>query len=78
MKILKFKEPDGGRHQYQTEDIQRIVNVCFENGYYLSKDQAMVAWEKYSEDFYAAGWLIIPEKDEDILKCILCVMETEE
>ena len=78
MKILKFKQPGAEWHEYQKDDIERIFNVCLANGYYLTRDQAMIAWEKYSEDYYAAGWLILPEKYEDILKCILCVMEPEE
>lgn len=78
MKILKFRKPVSGRHQHFKEDVQRIVSVCKDKGYELSEENAMIAWEKYSEDYYAAGWLILPKKDEDVVNAILKVMEEEE
>lgn len=77
MKKLVFKKPTHDYHSYQKEDIQRIVSVCARKGYELSEQDAMLAWEKYSEDHYCAGWLILPKEDEQLFNDIMKVMEEE-
>lgn len=59
------------RLKYQEEqfhysgDIDRIVNVFADRGYEISYSDAGHAWERHSEN-YAAGWLILPENDDDL------------
>ncbi len=77
MKNLKFRESFfGGRHQYCREDIKKIVDVCARAGYRLSEHDAMVAWERYSDQYWAAGWLMLHD-DEEIINAILLIMEPE-
>ena len=52
------------------KDVDIIINVCKQNGYIVSKGDARKIWENYS-DSVAASWLILPEKDEDIMRIIL-------
>lgn len=78
MKTLKFKKRDDWFHKAFTEDIQRIVSVCAKNELAISEQDAMLAWEEYSEQYYAAGWLCLPEKDSEVLDAILKIMEPEE
>lgn len=46
-------------------DTERIVKVAFANGYTISLKQAEAAWEAYS-DSMAAGWMRLPEDDEEL------------
>lgn len=77
MKNLKFKKLQNSHHEDYEEDIQRIMLVCLQNDYLISQQDAMIAWEKYSEDYFCAGWLVLPKKDEEILSAVLKIMEEE-
>jgi hypothetical protein len=46
-------------------DVLRIRQVALRNGLALSDAEAQAAWERFS-DSMAAGWLTLPEDDEDI------------
>lgn len=35
---------------------------------YLSDDEAYLAYHNWSEDYYAAGWLCLPEDSLDLYK----------
>ena len=50
-------------------DVDRIVEVCLNAGYYLSKADAQYAWEEYS-DSLAACWLSLPDNNK-ILDIVL-------
>lgn len=52
------------------EDIARIIRILAERGHTLTPKQAADAWEAYSETYFA-GWLVLPEKDEDVASLIL-------
>jgi hypothetical protein len=58
-----FEEED----DYYRSDITRMVRVCREAGYTLSRSAARRIWDQHSARF-AAGWLILPERDEDLLQ----------
>jgi hypothetical protein len=51
------------------DDVKRIQKVLFDNGYSATANQCVVLWERYSESM-AAGWMNLPEKDEDIFEYI--------
>ncbi len=76
MKKLKLKDLKGSYHEYQKEDIGRIVFVCAQKGYLISEQTAMIAWERYS-DMFAAGWLILPNNDEHLFNDIMTITEEE-
>lgn len=67
MNKLRFTRPLDTDH---TIDIDRIVRVCLANDYEISRLDAQLAWEAYSEESYAAGWITLPERDEDLLDAI--------
>lgn len=76
MKKLIFKQSRYDYHEYQKEDIKRMVSVCAQKGYQISDRDAMIAWERYS-DMFAAGWLCLPKEDEHLFNDIMTIMEEE-
>ena len=48
------------------EDLDRIKNVCQKMNIYLSDDEAYLAYHNWSEDYYRAGWLCLPDSDLDL------------
>ncbi len=61
MKKLKFKDPYNHHYEY-TNDIDRIVKIFAERGYEISHEDAVRAWEEFSES-YCAGWMILGNDD---------------
>jgi hypothetical protein len=55
-------------------DCQRIVEVLASHGYHCTLEQAQDLWKDYS-DHYAAGWLILPESDEDVFYSVSSLFE---
>ena len=51
------------------EDVTRIQNVLAATGRYASRAECEYLWEKYS-DSLAAGWIYLPDTDEELLNCI--------
>jgi len=47
------------------EDAERIQKILLNNGYTASPKECERLWEDYS-DSMAAGWMGLPEKDEDV------------
>ena len=43
--------------EFMTADIDRIVSVCANAGYAISREVAQVAYEFWSEEAYCASWL---------------------
>lgn len=58
------------------DDVERIVRVFAERGYEISPTEAQEAWKGYS-DCLAAGWLILPENDEDVFLAAFGEFDTE-
>jgi len=58
---LKFKDPYNHHFEYQS-DIERIVKIFADRGYEISHEDAVRAWEQYS-DSMAAGWMFLDEED---------------
>jgi hypothetical protein len=66
MKILKFKtvQEMGVEDTFRwSEDVGRIIGICYARGCIISQADAQAAWEQYSDDL-CAGWLILGEDDE--------------
>lgn len=68
MKNLVFKKEK--EHFHYWDDVRKIVKVFDAKGYRIAEEDARAAWEKYSETM-CAGWLILPEKNEDIFNAII-------
>ncbi len=62
MKKLKFKDPYNHHYEY-TNDIDRIVKIFAERGYEISHEDAVRAWEEFSES-YCASWMGLGNDDE--------------
>jgi hypothetical protein len=56
------------------EDCKHIASIALKNGYELSLRQAQDIWRDYSHSM-AAGWLILGEDDEVILRIVRRVAE---
>lgn len=52
------------------EDVARIIRILAERGYSASGMDAQGLWENYSEDYYAAGWIDMPDDDETVWAAI--------
>lgn len=38
----------------EKEDVARIVRICADRGYSISPEEALGAWEAYSQDYFAS------------------------
>jgi len=67
MKILKFKPvvPPEYDTLWQTDDVDRIIKICNERGYYISDTDARAAWVEYS-DSWCACWMSLGDDDDVI------------
>jgi hypothetical protein len=50
-------------------DCERICEVALKHGYRIAPRMAELIWEEHS-DCFAAGWLHLPEDDDDIWRII--------
>jgi hypothetical protein len=62
LKKLKVREHYNHHFEYQN-DIDRIVKIFADKGYEISREDAVISWENYSES-YAAGWMSLGSDDE--------------
>lgn len=63
------KHPHYEVHEDYPGDIDRIQEALECSGRYASREDCEWMWRQYS-DSMAAGWLILPDTDEEILRCI--------
>lgn len=54
-----------------------LVEAAARLGYHINGHVAEVAWERYS-DSMAAGWMSVPESDEDTLAILLAYCDVVE
>jgi hypothetical protein len=73
LKKLKFNSPYNHHFEYQ-DDINRIVKIFADRGYEISSDDAVRAWEEYS-DSLCAGWMSLGPDDE-VFQDTFCYFET--
>jgi hypothetical protein len=67
LKYPKAKTSNPVRYPY---DCERIVKVLRSKGYGLSLHEAERMWESHS-DSYCAGWLILPDIDQEIIDALI-------
>lgn len=67
--IVKSKTKDF-THRH-LPDVQRIYQVMTAGGVDTDLETCALLWDEYSED-YAAGWLGLPEYDEDLFDTVMC------
>jgi predicted solute-binding protein len=51
------------------EDVERIQKLMVSKGYYSTLKMSANMWEEYS-DTYCAGWLGLPESDEELFNIL--------
>jgi hypothetical protein len=74
MRKLAFKKEIGGDEKERSADVTRIVNAFIIYGDVVSREDAKLAWEKYS-DSMAAGWMGLPSEDNEIYHCVRSYFE---
>lgn len=52
------------------EDVDRIVHTCRRSGYGICREDAVTIWQNRSSA-WCAGWLILPEDDDDLIEAVL-------
>jgi hypothetical protein len=62
LRLIKVKRNDRLDYVY---DCERIVKVLASHGYHATIEQAHELWDAHSE-MMAAGWLHLPEDDEQL------------
>lgn len=65
------------RCRYPSE-VQRIVKLLASEGYFLNAREAEELWEDYSESYFAASWLSLPEQDTVLLDILIRIIERED
>lgn len=56
--------------QHEAKDVERLVRILAAHGHQMTAAQAVELWEAYSETYFA-GWLTLPDTDEDVARLIL-------
>ena len=62
---------------YRSGDCQRLVKIFADRNYSISLAEAGTLWQKHS-DSMAAGWMMMPEKDEHVFDCVRFLFEEVE
>lgn len=62
--IRKIIKEDNYEHRHIT-DVKRLQRVMLQNGYESDLRSVAGLWDDYS-DTYAAGWIGLPENDEEL------------
>jgi hypothetical protein len=60
--LIPIRMKSGGQFDYP-DDVRRIVAAFAARGYLIIDADAATAWERYSDDYYAAGWLSLGSAD---------------
>jgi len=63
-----MKHKENFEHRF-IEDVERIQQVMVSKGYYCTLKMCAHMWEEYS-DTYCAGWLSLPESDDDLFNIL--------
>lgn len=66
MKEIEIVSEHGQRY---IDDIRRIKNILLHRGYNATLTNSEQLWDRYS-DSMAAGWMTLPENDEEVFECI--------
>lgn len=69
MQKIRVLDPYSNHIDMYRMDADRIAKCLADRGYEATPQQAVRLWERYSESF-AAGWLGLPESDEEVFECV--------
>jgi cephalosporin-C deacetylase-like acetyl esterase len=58
------------------DDVKRIKRVLEEHDYSATNSQCVELWRMYSGSM-CAGWLFLPDSDDEIFECIASYLEDE-
>lgn len=58
------------------EDVARIRRVLQAHGYMADPWQAQVMWESYSNFYFAASWLVLPDDDAALWAALEQLIDT--
>jgi len=64
------------QEDYYSEDITRMRQICHRKGFEVTREDIAEAWGNYSRKF-GAGWLTLPEDDEEIFLDLLEQLDEE-
>ena len=64
MAIIKINDSNSYTHRW-LGDVERIQRVLLDNGYNSLLEDCGKLWDDHSDD-YCAGWLGLPEDDEEL------------
>ncbi len=76
-KAIKVKNPFVKHVDQYREDCNRIQASLLDHGLFATIDQCCELWELVSEDM-CAGWLGLPEKNEDIYQEVKKYIEVQD
>jgi hypothetical protein len=62
---------------YYGSDAARIVDVLARRDIVASVEECKLLWQRYS-DSMAAGWMMLPEDDDEIYHCVASYFEVIE
>lgn len=66
---LKYQKQHLKEPPRYLDDCQRIQKILLAKGYEVSLHECEDMWESHSES-YCAGWLILPDDDNEILESL--------
>lgn len=69
MKVLQYKYDRNIPENY-VRDVVRIQDAFEEEGYFVRLQDCYLAWSQYSDN-YAAGWLVLPSENSEIVRELL-------
>lgn len=61
---LRYR-PDEDESIYRPDDVRRISEILNARGYFADDIDIQKAWTDFSDN-YCAGWLILPDDDEEV------------
>ena len=65
------------QEDYYSDDITRMRQICHRKGFETTREELAEAWARCSAKL-SAGWLILPEDDEQVFLDLLEEMDSEE
>ena len=72
--IRKINNDKNFQHRHLS-DVERIQSCCLQHGYEADLKECADIWNNYS-NMFAAGWMGLPNDDEELWNCIIPRIET--
>lgn len=64
--VRVLKNIEQGVPECYSQDVKRIQKVMHDAGFPMTRQEAYSRWNEHSSS-WCAGWLILPDDDEDIV-----------